>query len=302
MSTQKQLPLAALRAFEATARHLSFTRAGEELGLTQAAVSYQIRLLEELLGRPLFVRKPRQISLTQAGERLLPDVSEAFALLRKAMNSFTRDEDSTIVLTATPTFTAQWLTRHLVSFHRMNPQMALQLFSTDRMCDFDSDPVDIAIRVGRGDWPGLELHKLFDTCFTPMLSPRLLESQGPLQHPGDLLRLPILDPADVWWRHWFREAGIVDPDLAGRPQNQFGTQMLEANAAMAGQGVAILTPGFYRDEIAAGLLVCPFPRLSTDGTAHWLAYPENRARSRKIRLFRDWLLEELGDSLRVSAD
>ncbi|MBB4063310.1 LysR substrate-binding domain-containing protein [Gellertiella hungarica] len=293
MTTPKQLPLNALRAFEATARLMSFTKAGEELGLTQAAVSYQIRLLEEQLGRPLFVRKPRQIALTPAGERLLPEVSEAFTMLRKAIGSFTRDDDGTIVLTATPTFTAQWLTRHLVSFHQRNPGMALQLFSTHRMCYFDSDPIDIAIRVGDGNWPGLEAHKLFQTDFTPMLSPALLAKAGPLDHPADLLRLPILDPRDPWWLHWFREAGVPEPDLKDQPPNQFGAQMLEANAAMAGQGVAILTPGFYRAEIAAGLLVTPFPQLSSDRSAHWLAYPKARAGARKIRLFRDWILSEV---------
>lgn len=296
MTQPKHLPLNALRAFEATARHLSFTRAGEELGLTQAAVSYQIRLLEEQLGRALFARKPRRIELTAAGAKLLPDVSEAFSLLKRAVSSITREDDNTIVLTATPTFTAQWLTRHLVSFHRDNPDMALQLFTTNRMCDFDADPVDIAIRVGTGDWPGLVRHRLFETCFTPMLSPVLLSSTGSIEKPEDLLRLPLLDPSDPWWVQWFREAGVEDPDMTGRPQNQFGTQMLEANAAMAGQGVAILTPGFYRDEIAAGLLIPPFPQLSTDGTAHWLAYPERSAGSRKVRLFRDWLLRELGST------
>ncbi len=301
MTTPKQLPLSALRAFEATARNLSFTKAGEELGLTQAAVSYQIRMLEEQLGRPLFARRPRQIALTPAGERLLPEVSEAFSILRKAIGSFTRDEDNTIVLTSTPTFTAQWLTRHLVSFHRKYPDMALQLYSTDRMCDFDRDPVDIAIRVGAGNWPGLEVHRLFETSFTPMLSPMLLASAGPLEHPADLLNLPLLDPSDPWWLHWFREAGVAEPDLKGRPQNQFGTQVFEANAAMAGQGVAILTPGFYREEIAAGLLVSPFPQLSTDRSAHWLAYPKARSRSPKIRIFREWLLSELGERFSEAA-
>lgn len=296
MTQPKHLPLNALRAFEATARHLSFTKAGEELGLTQAAVSYQIRLLEEQLGRPLFARRPRRIELTPTGARLLPDVTEAFALLRKAVSTVSREDDNTIVLTAAPTFTAQWLTRHLVSFHRSHPEMAVQFFTTNRMCDFDTDPVDIAIRVGAGQWPGLVCHKLFETCFTPMVSPMLLASAGPVEKPADLLRLPILDPADPWWIQWFREAGVPEPDLKGRPQNQFGTQMLEANAAMAGQGVAILTPGFYRDEIAAGLLVSPFPQRSTDGSAHWLAYPERSARSRKVSLFRDWLLNEMGDS------
>ena len=302
MRLSRQLPLNALRAFEATARLLSFTRAGEELGLTQAAVSYQIRQLEETIGKPLFLRRPRRIELTSTGEKLMPQVAEAFGMLRHALTSIARDEENTIVLTATPTFTAQWLTRNLVSFHAEHPEIAVQLFSTDRMCEFGRDPIDIAVRVGAGRWPGLAVHKLFDTLFTPMLSPILLNGRPELEKPADLLHFPILDPADPWWLQWFREAGIDKPDLSGRPQHQFGTQVLEANAAIAGQGVAILTPGFYRSEIQAGLLIQPFEQVSCNDSATWLVYPEEQAETRKIRVFREWLLREMEKSFGAPSD
>ena len=129
-----------------------------------------------------------------------------------------------------------------------------------------------------------------------MLSPRLLDSAGPVKEPRDLLRLRLIDPDDPWWRHWFEAAGVHDANFEGRPRVRLGSQTFEASAAIAGHGVAILTPAFYRSEIASGLLTQPFPLLcSDDKTAYWLTYPETRRHQPKIRAFRDWLLDEIGD-------
>jgi LysR family glycine cleavage system transcriptional activator len=132
--------------------------------------------------------------------------------------------------------------------------------------------------------------------YTPMLSPRLLESAGRLKEPRDLLGLRLIDPDDPWWRRWFEAAGVHDANLEGRPRVRLGSQTFEASVAIAGHGVAILTPAFYRNEIASGLLTQPFPLVcSDDKTAYWLTYPETRRHQPKIRAFREWLLDEIAD-------
>jgi LysR family glycine cleavage system transcriptional activator len=160
--------------------------------------------------------------------------------------------------------------------------------------DFNTGTTDVAIRYGKPGDPGLVSHELMRVDYTPMLSPRLVEAEGPLREPRDLLRLRLIDPLDPWWRTWFAAAGIPDVDLEGRTATRLGAQTYEANAAIAGHGVAILTPGFYRAELAAGLLVQPFPLVCGDGdNAYRLIYPETRRHRPKIRAFRDWLLAEM---------
>ncbi|MBB4243451.1 MULTISPECIES: LysR substrate-binding domain-containing protein [Rhizobium] len=294
MKLSMRFPLNALRVFEAAARHSSFTRAGEELGMTQTAVSYQIKLLEETLGEPLFLRRPRQILLTKAGEQLAPKVSEAFAMLQEAMTSIRGEVETTLCIHSTPTFASQWLARHLGSFQLKHPNIAVRLDTSGSIIDFARESADIAIRTGRGQWPGLRSHLLMKVYFTPMLSPALAESIGGIHEPADLLKLRIIDAGDPWWAQWFQEAGVPDPGLQGRPRSRLGAQSFEASAALAGQGVAILTPEFYADDLASGRLIQPFDILSSDNTDYWIAYPENRRHTPRIRAFRDWLLCEFG--------
>ncbi len=146
---------------------------------------------------------------------------------------------------------------------------------------------------GGGKWPGLEAHKLLDADFTPMLSPTLAASIGGVNEPADLLRLPILDPGDIWWTEWFSAAGVHAHDLARRPGSSMGAQAYEANAAIAGHGVAILTRALFKAELAEGRLIQPFDLVGDDGHAYWLVYPEARRNVPKIRAFRDWLLAEI---------
>ncbi|MFB2561966.1 LysR substrate-binding domain-containing protein [Rhizobium sp. IMFF44] len=294
MKLSKRLPLNALRVFEAAARLASFTRAGEELGMTQTAVSYQIKLLEETVGEPLFLRRPRQILLTEAGEQLAPKVAEAFALLQEAIASISGDAETTLRIHSTPTFASQWLARHVGSFHFKHPNIAVRLDTSGSIIDFSREPSDIAIRTGRGQWPGLRSHLLMKVYFTPMLSPALAETIGGIHEPADLLKLRIIDAGDPWWAQWFKEAGVPDPGLQGRPRSRLGAQSFEASAALAGQGVAILTPEFYADDLASGRLIQPFDILSSDNTDYWIAYPENRRHTPRIRAFRDWILREFG--------
>lgn len=154
--------------------------------------------------------------------------------------------------------------------------------------------MDVGIRAGAGDWPGLAKHLLMPITYTPMLSPRLLAKAGGLDRPEDLLKLPLIDPQDTWWGDWFTAAGLPAPDLSRCTEMQVQTQYLAGSAALAGQGVAILTPRFFAGQLAAGSLVQPFPLVRQSPDNYWLVYPEARRRSAKIRAFRDWLLAAIG--------
>lgn len=289
MKMSKQFPLNSLRVFEAAARHMSFTRAGEELGLTQTAVSYQIKLLEDTLGEQFFLRRPRQVMLTDAGARLAPKITAAFEMIDEALAGTKNQSDSTLIIHTTATFAARWLAHHLGTFQLENPGIAVRLETSQELVDFTRTEADIAIRSGSGKWPGLKSHFLMKSDFTPMLSPALAETIGGVHEPADILKLRIIDPGDVWWSHWFAAAGLPEEELHGRPISRFGAQTIEAAAAIAGQGVAILKPEFYADDVALGRLIQPFDLRATDGSDYWFAYPETRRHSKKISAFRDFM-------------
>ena len=295
MTISKQYPLNALKVFEAAARHLSFTRAGEELGMTQAAVSYQIKLLEDNVGEPLFLRRPRQVALSQAGERLAPKVSEAFAMLADAIAGLRDQSEGRLTIHTTATFASHWLAHHIGTFQLENPGIAVRLETSQQVVDFSRNEGDVAIRSGKGVWPGMKTHFLMKSHFTPMLSPALAETIGGVKEPADLLKLLIIDPEDVWWPVWFAAAGLPEVNLGGQPSTSFGAQYFHAAAAIAGQGVAILRPEFYADDVALGRLYQPFDLLATDGSDYWLAYPEGRRNARQIRAFRDFMRKMMPD-------
>jgi LysR family glycine cleavage system transcriptional activator len=289
-------PLSAIRAFEAAARHQSFTRAAEELGMTQAAVSYQIKVLEDRVGAPLFARGPRGVSLTELGRRLAPTIGEAFAQLRATFDALNETSESILAITALSTFATNWLVPRLGAFQLANPGIAVKLDVSPELIDFTRGEFDVGIRSGNGVWPGLIAHPLFAAAYSPMLSPHLLERVGPLVEPGDLLKLPMLDlidPTDSWWVDWFEAAGVAHPDLSDRKGIRVLNQQLAGRAALAGQGVAILMPAFFSEELASGLLVQPFPLVRRSAETHyWLVYAEARRRAKKIGAFRDWILAE----------
>jgi LysR family glycine cleavage system transcriptional activator len=288
-------PLSAIRAFEAAARHQSFTRAAEELGMTQAAVSYQIRLLEDRVGGPLFVRGPRGVVLSETGRRVAPAVTDAFAQLRSAFAALGEADEGVLAISALATFATNWLVPRIGAFQLAHPKLAVKLEASNTLVDFARAEVDVGIRSGNGKWPGLAAHALFGADFTPMLSPRLLEQAGRLESPADLLRLPLIDPTDQWWIEWFETAGVSAPDLSNRVELRVENQQLAGRAALAGQGVAILMPAFFAEELASGLLVQPFPIMRRSPEVHyWVVYLEARRRSPKIRAFRDWILEAVG--------
>jgi LysR family glycine cleavage system transcriptional activator len=285
-------PLAAIRVFEAVARRMSFTRAAEELGMTQAAASYQIRLLEERLGAPLFLRRPRELVLTEAGERLAPRTTEAFDLLRETFARFADPDVETLTVNTMHTFAAQWLAPRLGAIQLRHPTMAVRLETTNRIVDFAREEVDVVVRAGMGKWPGLAASKLLDVRFTPMLSPRLAATIGGVRKHADILKLPLIDAGDPWWTSWLTAHGLPIEILSSQLSLAMSSQAIDASAAMAGLGVALLTPAYYRQELADGRLIQPFDEVMEEPSAYWLAYPESRRNVPKIKAFRDWIVAE----------
>jgi LysR family glycine cleavage system transcriptional activator len=286
-------PLSAIRAFEAAARHGSFTKAAEELGMTQAAISYQVKLLEDRVGLPLFLRQARRVELSEAGRKLAPAVADAFQRLGTAFAGLKESDANVLSLTVVSTFCTNWLVPRLGGFQMAHPQIAVRVDASWRTYDLREAEFDIAIRGGKGEWPGLKAHRLFPMEMVPMCSPDFLKRAGPIRNAADLLKLPLLDWQDVCWRDWFAHVGIADPVYEGGPAMTAQTQQMLGVAAMGGQGIALLTPAFFADELADGRLVLAHGTVHRTEQCYWLAYREDRAKSAKIRAFRDWILAEL---------
>ncbi|HEX4694115.1 transcriptional regulator GcvA [Sphingomonas sp.] len=289
-------PLAAVRVFEAAARHENFTAAAAELGMTQAAVSYQIKVLEERLGAPLFRREKRRVVLTDAGRAAAPPITRAFDAIDSAFGAIRAADEAVLTVSTSNTFANTWLAWRLGSFQMKHPEMAVRLQTSDAMADFGSDDVDVAVRAGLGGWDGLIEDLIVPIDFTPMCSPGFLRRHGPLT-PEKLLDVPQISLHDPWWPFWLREAGVDVPEGPPRAGVRLDSQAHEGHAAMAGQGVAMLTPFFWRNDLAEGRLVRPFEQVSTRGYAYWLVYPQARRGTPKIKRFREWLLAELARDL-----
>ena len=204
-------PLAAVRVFEAAARHENFTAAANELGMTQAAVSYQVKLLEERLGAPLFRREKRRVVLTDAGRKAAPQITRAFDAIDAAFGAIRADDEAVLTVSTSNTFANTWLAWRLGSFQMNHPEMAVRLLTSDALADFVSDDVDVAIRAGLGGWDDLHEELLIRIDFTPMCSPGFLRRHGPFT-PEDMLRVPQISPHDPWWPFWLREAGVEVPE------------------------------------------------------------------------------------------
>lgn len=284
--------LAAIRVFEAAARHLSFTRAATELGMTQAAVSYQIKVLEQRVGSPLFLRRPREVVLTEAGQRLAPEVNRAFDILREAFVELGQREHGTLIVNTMHTFASQWLAPRLGIFQLMHPEIAVRLETTERLVDFSREEADVVVRSGKGVWSGLAATKLLDVRFTPMLSRGLAASIGGVREPADILKLPLLNSKDPWWGTWLRVNGLPLEILDAQTLPSLNMQILDAAAAMSGLGVALLTPAYFQRELADERLIQPFDKVIDEGNSYWLAYPEGRRNVPKIKAFRDWIVAE----------
>jgi LysR family glycine cleavage system transcriptional activator len=297
-------PLSAIRAFEAVSRHMSFTKAGEELGMTQAAVSYQIKLLEERLGFPVFDRKPRRIELTSKGAQLAEGVLDGFTRLRTTFQEVRNAHKSELVINSNTTFAMNWLSSRLFDFQIKNPDLAVRIVPYGPWEKPTFDNADVTISACFPPPKGSFTVPLVKAEFTPLLAPELAKTAGGLNSPEDLLKLPIIDPDDPWWKMWFIAAGLPDADLSQWPQSRMGSQALEANRAIAGQGVAILTPYFCREALLTGRLIQPFELVCEHPDESWiLSYQLPKKNSRKIRLFCDWVVAEFAkDGLTVPAN
>jgi LysR family glycine cleavage system transcriptional activator len=283
------IPLASIRVFEAAARLKSFTRAAEELGMTQAAVSWQIKALEGRLGQSLFRRLPREVQPTEAGERLSRASTEAITLLRRAIADLTEADEHILSITTLATLATQWLAPRLGAFQLANPGLAVRLDTNPGLLDLSRDGFDVGLRSGHGDWPGLESQLVMPSVFTPLCSPEMAERLK-LKDPCDLLDAPRIG-MEKEWAAWFAASGLTD---GTRPATRLTAdyQVLEVAAALGGQGVALASPILFAREIQAGVLVRPFKQTVSFHTGYFLVWPEGRRRSPKIKRFRDWLMAQ----------
>jgi LysR family glycine cleavage system transcriptional activator len=287
-------PLAALRAFEAAARHLSFKRAAAELAVTPTAISHQIRLLEDQIGLKLFERRPRLLLLTPEGQRLYPVLRDGFDAFAKAIAGLnTRRSRTVVTLSATRAFTSRWLVPRTTSFAAAHPGMDLRLHAADEPVDFRGAAVDVAIRYGRGSFPGLKAEELFRDEFAPVASPHL-----GLREPSDLRRQTLIhfewyrtDRETPTWPRWLARAGMRE--LEPKAELVFTDESHAIQAAIAGQGVALLDLMLVADELASGALVQPFGPV-LPGYRCFLVYPEAATESERIAAVRSWLRSELG--------
>ena len=238
-------PLAAIRAFEAAARTENFTAAAAELGMTQAAVSYQVKSLEERLGAPLFIREKGRARLTPLGARLLPTLSSAFDSIEAAFASHREEDESLLTVTTTHTFANTWLAWRLGGFQMEHTDLAVRMTTSNELCDLRAGDADVAIRAGGGGWEGMEHHRLFESEFTPMASPECIAAVerklGRRLEPNDIPGQNLINPNDDWWQQWFSDNGVpADESVLKRPGIRLENQANEGHAAMAGQGFALL--------------------------------------------------------------
>jgi LysR family glycine cleavage system transcriptional activator len=280
---------------------LSFTKAAEELHVTPAAISHQIKALEEQLGVPLFRRLTRALRLTQAGQAALPPMRDGFDSLADAVDLLRAHENSgAITVSIDPSFAAKWLVPRLDRFRAALPDLDVRLDATDKLTDFQRDNVDLAIRYGSGNYPGLEVERLLSEEIFPVCSPKLLEGPAPLAQPSDLRHHTLIhlewDSENVTapnWRMWLLAAGIHDIDFTRGPV--FSMTTLALQAAIEGQGVALASSFLVADDLAAGRLVVPFDLSVCDPLdfAYHVVVPKRTADLPKVVAFKTWLLDEI---------
>jgi LysR family glycine cleavage system transcriptional activator len=287
------IPLSAIRVFEAAARLLSFTGAARELGMTQAAVSFQVKALERRLDQALFRRLHREVALTPAGERLARAAGEAMTALRGAVSDISDLGEGVLSITTMQTFAERWLAPRIGGFQVSHPKIAVRVDTTSHVADLLRGEADVAIRAGGGVWPDMETIKLFPTSLTAVGPPEAVAALGPAPRPADLLDAPRVGQASEW-QAWFLATG-VDLPAAAQPRDRIvaDNQVLEVAAAVADGAFALASPIMFAADVAAGRLVQPFATTMPYGGGYWLVYPRDRRRARKIAAFRDWLLAQV---------
>lgn len=292
-------PLTSLRAFEAAARLESVTRAAEELAVTHAAVSHQLRVLETWIGQSLFERRHRRIQLNEAGAMLLPVVTDALdRIAERADQLRSRGERRTLTISAAPSVAYRWVVPRLAAFSERHPEIDVRLEHSTRMVDLTRESVDVAIRYGTGAWPDVAALRLMSGHAEPLASPALLERHEltsadlPLSA-EQISRLPLQhEETRDWWRRWFEANGVPDADVSsGAVFNEAGALI---DVAIAGQGVVLGRFTLADEPLRHGLLVSLNPAPLSAEMSYWLAYHKSRADDPTIAAFRDYVLEHAG--------
>lgn len=292
-------PLNALKVFEAAARHMSFTKAAEELHVTPGAVSQQIKTLEDFIGGRLFRRTKRALLLTDAAQASLPILREAFDKLDEAARILTARGDSRrLTVSVAPSLAAKWLVPRLDRFQEKNPDIEVWISADMEVVDFAVDDVDLAIRYGAGTYPGLEVELLMEESILPVCSPRLLQGDNPLRTPSDLAFHPLLhdgspDTEEHFssnWAMWLKAAGVTGVDA--KRGATFNQSSLAIEAAVAGKGVALAKSTIALADLEAGRLVAPFDLSTPSSFSYFLVHPASKARNNAVKAFKKWLREE----------
>jgi LysR family glycine cleavage system transcriptional activator len=281
-----------LRAFEAAARHLSFTQAASELNVTQTAISHQIRRLEDELGIRLFVRKNRALALTPEAREYLPGIRAAFNDLRLATDRLLRKDDGNVLTISTlASLAAKWLLPRLSAFQEAHPEIDVRITTSTGLVDFKNGDVDAAIRYGRGHWPGVRSEWLMADEMFPVCSPALLMGKRPLRSPEDLKDHVLLHNTNNGddWRLWLTAAGLP-ADISKLPGITFDLILMTVQAAIDGMGIAMGRTTYVKDDIAKGRLVVPFDITLPADAGFYIVSPEGVADSTKLRAFRQWLI------------
>lgn len=283
------LPLNALRAFESSARHLSFTRAASELNVTQAAVSQQVRSLEERLGATLFKRLPRGLAITDEGLALRPVLTDAFDRIEAVLRQFEGGHfHEVLTVGAVGTFAVGWLMPRLKSFHDAHPFVELRIMTNNNLVDLAGEGLDFAIRFGDGTWPGSRAAKLFDAPLAALCSPDIAQR---LQSPAGLANEKLLRSyrADDW-ALWFEAAGLAPRPVRGPV---FDSSRLMVEAAMQGAGIALAPVSMFERDLAAGRLVRPFD-IEVQAGGYWLTSQKGKTATPAMRAFKQWIVKEAG--------
>lgn len=293
---RKLPPMTTLPAFEAAARHLSFTKAAEELFVTHGAISRAVKNLEGQLGVTLFERGTRSVQLTAVGEPYARAIHDALDQLAAATTiATTRRSDTTLTVSTSGGFAGKWLVPRLYRFHRAHSEIDVRVATTGTLTNFSGDGIDVAIRYGGGDYPGLTSEYLAGEDVSPVCSPRLMNGDHPLLTPEDLrYHTLIRDSYPIDWAAWLASAGVENVDPNGGLT--FDSYTFAIEAAVQGEGVALGRTMLIEGDLAAGRLVRPFAHALKAQSSFYLVYPPDAIRQRKVRAFRDWLFSEIGDT------
>jgi len=294
MPRRRLPPLSALPSFEAAARHLSFSKAAAELCVTHGAVSHAVRNLEDQLGVQLMVRATRSVRLTPTGASFAAEVRDVLERLTTATSAATGQGSGIVSVSTIDSFAARWLMPRLSQFRRLHGDIDVRVATSERLADFTSDGIDIAIRCGGGRYPGLAADLLMKEDHSPVCSPKLLKGRHPLRTPANLARHTLLhDVFTVDWAIWLRSAGIdgIDPHLGPT----FLSSDHAIQAAIRGEGVVLGRSALVADELAAGRLVRPFKLSLPAGFAYYVVCPPRALKRPNVKAFRDWLVAEASD-------